>query len=297
MTRPSHLPTADRPLPTARRAFTLIEMLIVISVIVLSMTLAVPAIRALTGSRSLDAAQNTMSSVMGFARSEAIALQRVEGIMFFYDSASERIQCVAVTESPFQPGTDLPGVVYLDLVPDRDPLFLPTGVWLWTIKDGPIPGGTDPFINSRYLGYNTYFGNITNDPAALSSLSNFPGGVILFDSTGRLTVRRYGFRSTITPGQPTPSALGQLMYSGLSNASTQTLKNWPDTTGPQFYITSQIGFCLFDRETFVNQVGTGASLPPYTNDPNTQVTTTRWLDVNTTPIFVNRYDGTLMRAE
>src|SRR5947209_4140701 len=106
---PTRLQFANRKSPIANRksrGFTLIEMLVVISVIVLSMTLAVPAIRALTGSRSLDAAQNTMSSVMGFARSEAIALQRLEGIMFVYDSTTERIKCVAVMETPFQPGND-----------------------------------------------------------------------------------------------------------------------------------------------------------------------------------------------
>lgn len=279
------------------RAFTLIEMLIVISVIVLSMTLAVPAIRALTGSRSQDAAQNTLSSGMGFVRSEAVALQRVEGIMFFYDTLTDRIKCVAVMETPYQPNIDVAGVTYLDVVPDRDPLYLPTGVSLWTIRDGTPFGATDPFNGARYLGYNAYFGAATNDPAALSAVSNFPGGVILFDSNGRLTVRRYGFRSALTPGQAPPTPMGQMMYSGLPGADTQALQNWPSAAAPQYYIASQIGFCLFDRESFATQVSSATTSPPYTNDPAAKVTVDNWLDANTTPIFVNRYDGTLMRAE
>src|SRR5579871_6175600 len=122
------------------RAFTLIEMMVVITVIVLAMTLAVPAIRSLTGSRSQEAAQNVLTTALGAARAEAMALQRVEGIMFFLDTSSDRIMCVEVMETPGQANDNagnlpVPGPVYLDMVPERDPLYLPTGIWLFTMKD------------------------------------------------------------------------------------------------------------------------------------------------------------------
>jgi len=66
--------TLSRPQPAwPRRAtacrtvagFTLTEILIVIGLIVLVIALAVPAFNVMTGGRSVDAAMNTLSAVLG----------------------------------------------------------------------------------------------------------------------------------------------------------------------------------------------------------------------------------------
>jgi len=278
-----------------RRGFTLIEMIVVITIIVIAMTLAVPAIRSLTGSRSQEAAQNVLTTALGSVRAEAMALQRVEGIMFFLDTSSDRIQCVAVMETPNQPATDHLGVTYLDLVPDKDPISLPNGIWCWTMKDQAPTGINGILPKYRYLGYNLYVaGSIGSDYAqATPPPVNVPGGVILFDSTGRLTVKTYGLR-LVNSGNPTQ--LATFIYPN-QNPTALTVTNWPGIATDPYYLNSQIGLCLFDRETFVSATDSaGSNFTPY-NTTGGGISFSDWLDTNTTPIFVNRYDATLMRAE
>ena len=90
-------PASARPVPPTRRrrarAFTLTELLIVIGLIVLVISLAVPAFKAMTGGRSIDAAQNQLSAVLGARRAEAIGLQKVRGVFFYLDPATERVTC------------------------------------------------------------------------------------------------------------------------------------------------------------------------------------------------------------
>jgi prepilin-type N-terminal cleavage/methylation domain-containing protein len=281
-----------------KSAFTLIEMIVVITIIVIAMTLAVPAIRSLTGSRSQEAAQNVLTTALGSVRAEAMALQRVEGIMFFLDTSSDRVQCVAVMETPAQPATDHVGVTYLDLVPDKDPISLPTGIWCWTIKDQPTVGGfVQPILpRYRHLGFNLYSSAGVGDfTTANPPTINVPGGVILFDSTGRLTVKTYGLR-LVTGTPATPTQLATFIYPN-QNPSALTLQNWPSSSANPFYLNSQIGLCLFDRETFLSATDqNGNNFTPFNNSGGGN-NISDWLDTNTTPIFINRYDATLMRAE
>ena len=50
-----------------RAAFTMTEILIVIALIVLIMGLAVPAFNLITGTRSVDAAENVVTAMLGRA--------------------------------------------------------------------------------------------------------------------------------------------------------------------------------------------------------------------------------------
>jgi type II secretory pathway pseudopilin PulG len=73
-----------------RRAFTLMEILIVIGLIVLIIALAVPAFSFITGSRSVDAGENLVSAMLSRARSEAMLSNRVAGVAFFRDTIKDR---------------------------------------------------------------------------------------------------------------------------------------------------------------------------------------------------------------
>jgi prepilin-type N-terminal cleavage/methylation domain-containing protein len=291
----SHEPLTTRNPQLAtpqRKAFTLIEMLVVISVIVLAMTLAIPAIRSLTGSRSEQTAQNTLSSLMGFARSEAVGLQKVEGVMFFLDTTNDRVSAAIVREVPVDIVNEASNVTYLDLVKDHDPLLLPNGIRIWTLKDGPAIGTTDAFPQWRYLGFNAY--PTGPKPATMTVI---PGGVILFDGSGKLTVRQYGLRLAPPGGANPITDLGRYVYTGNQDMATITQRDWPSpfAQASQQFLLSQIGLVILDHETFAAQ-GFGDDNG---NDANgsTQVAVHTWLDSNTTPIFVNRYDASLMRAE
>lgn len=309
------LPAAHRPRPAA---FTLIEMLVVMGIIVLAVAMAIPTIRYLTGSKSEQAAQNAVAAMLTRARTDAVGTQQPGGIIFLLDQASDRVVMREVMQT-IQPN-DPPGVTYLDLVPDRDPLYLPPGVRAWTIKDVYHPTAPtnvpDPFPNYRYLGFNddptsgTYTGTVS---ASLPQTRAFIGGVILFDGYGNLLVTQYGFRYSVG-GQLT--ALGNALVTAGSNASPPSGMPvmWPASSsspppavvGP--YLRSQLGVVLFDRETFRNVESqiTGASMtnfdgnptngtPPSSSTPETYLD--GWLDQNTTPLLVNNYNGTLSRGE
>lgn len=289
----------------SRKAFTLIEMLVVIVIIVIAMTLAVPAIRSLTGSRSQEAAQNTLTTALGAARAEAMAMQRVEGIMFFLDTTSDRIMCVAVMETQAQPATDNgagPMLTYLTLVPDKDPLYLPAGVWLWTMRD-INPSYQDLFNGARYLGFNAFVGPNQGDYTSFAAqnppMVNIPGGVILFDGTGRLTVRPYGFRNASGNPLDPASQMGKFLFPTASNPGALNVADWPTHTTVKFYLASQVGFVMFDRETFLNQTDatSGKNFVPF-NDDSMAKSVTDYLDIKDgSPFYVNRYDATLMSAQ
>ena len=283
--------------PQARRGFTLIEMLIVIAIMLLAMTLAVPAFRALSGSKSEGSAQNQLSALLGRVRTEAIGLQQVEGVLFYIDPATDRVTCAQV-----QIVDNLNGIQMLDLVPDRDTVSLPAGVRLQTLHDIAPPGSSsvgltaDLFQNDRYLGFNSIANNTTTN---YSGNTTALGGVILFDGQGHLiSNERYGFRFRhVPPPNPSPgdvlrkSAMGQLAF---GTAATPIPNDWPTTTGGTNYLRSQSGFVLFDQETFQNAGGTDADNSP---SASAEVNEEQWLDTNATPIFINRYNGTLIRAE
>lgn len=88
-----------------RGAFTLAEVLVVIGIIVIVAALAVPAINVLSGSRSIDGAQNVVSAMLSRARSEAMARQQQVGLAIFEDADKERTGlALVVGPQPWQAG-------------------------------------------------------------------------------------------------------------------------------------------------------------------------------------------------
>ena len=294
---PTARPAASRG--SRRRAFTLTELLIVMGVIILAVTLAIPAIRALTGSRSEQAAQNTLSAFLARARTDAIGLQKVQGVLFFLDPANDRVTCVQVievpmtTSPPFPQPIDRDGIVYLDVVPDHDVMVLPAGVMPMTLKESSQIPNNGLFPTNRYLGFNIYANGVVKI-----------GGVILFDAEGRTITRSYGFHLTdvtVAPnGQVSSSlsSLGQLVQV----PSAQRL-DWPPTNNVTQWLKSQLVLAIVDREAI--RAAAHSNDPTVTNDlvegndpsAGRQQFKETWIDTNATPIFVNRYNGTLMRAE
>jgi type II secretory pathway pseudopilin PulG len=301
-------------------------MLVVMGIIVLVLALAVPTVRLMTGSRSEQAAQNTVAAFLSRTRAEAIGLQQAEGVLFYLDLATDRITLAQVWPATIQPsGLSSPVPVYLDLVPDRDTLVLPSGIRLWTIKD-QIPSSSvnaiaDPLDPTkkgyyyRYLGYNPTLypaGTVatTTDKAVI-------GGVILFDGHGQVATQQYGFEYCYLPltTPPTttgvPTALAQLVFSttnsnAIAGDKSQASWVWPaPSTSPRPYLRSQVGFVLFNREVFLNTIGTSSTLQftdgnyPTSSAPSASIEQdldTR-LDQNATPLLVNRFNGTLTRGE
>jgi type II secretory pathway pseudopilin PulG len=302
-------PPRAAALRAGRRAFTLTELLIVIGLIVLVIALAVPAFRAMTGGRSIDAAQNQLSAVLGAARAEAIGLQKVRGVFFYIDPATERVNAVLVQDAAYQPerAPDKAPDLYLDLVPDRDPVALPMGIGIQGIDNCNITGNPPTRNDDGYIGFNTIASNQINGPPP--SVAVRFGGVILFDGYGRVVQKYYGFllgrggtgasrNITATrlgevfgydPGSTTPDIFVPEQQLGGNNPANE----WP----PQ----SLFGFVLFDAETF-RAAGSTTDADPQMNQAagnytDTEVNEETWLDKNAFPVLINRYNGTLVRGE
>jgi hypothetical protein len=267
-------------------------MVVVIGIIILIIAMAVPAIRSLTGTRSIDAGFNTLSALVTRAREEAVGLQEVRGVLFYVNPANDRVEAAIVQETP--PPNPLPTnspVYYLDVVPDRDYLVLPPGIGVQTVNSPTIA------FTDRYIGFNptaTFPPNLTSNVLY--------GGVILFDGNGRLISKTYGFKLFTTATDPTtgttssvPTGLATLLGVG---APTPTADMVPLPAGQ--LLASQFGFVIFDREAFKAQGftdGDDTMDPTVTGYPGNETTEETWLDTNSAPILINRYNGTLIRAE
>jgi prepilin-type N-terminal cleavage/methylation domain-containing protein len=248
---------------SSRSGFTLTEMLVVIGIIILFVTLAIPAISSITGTRSISAAENQISAVLARAREEAIGIQDYRGVLFYLDPREDRVVAILVRTADSQPASNL---IFLDAVANRDYLMLPQGVRLQTICDDS---------KNRYFGFNPL------SPASTEGVLH--GGVILFDGQGRLVSKQYAFSFPNNGGlaaalkAPTPS---QLI---VSNGSS--------------FFRSQMGLVLFDSAAFKAQGFTDGDqgFDPSVTAPETSEEA--WLDANSTPLLINRFNGTLIRGE
>ena len=313
-----------------KTAFTLNELLIVIAIIVLLIALALPAFNAITGSRSIESAQNQVSAFIGQARVEAIGIQQMRGVMFFLDMDTDRINMAMVREAfTTSPGGNT--IHFLELVPDRDFVTLPIGVGLQTIDDPMSPY----FVaNDRYIGFNN-----PETPAANAGINQHRvlyGGVILFDGYGKLANDRYAFHcaanataQNITasglhitgPTSTSLTPLGSLLRNGnVTDTGVGTAHDFTAfsyTAGYTF--AGQYGVILYDREAFANAPVTGGTSAPGTGreedwqiDHGTALGSTptngngtsypeadreAWLQANATHLLINRYNGTLVKGE
>ena len=120
----------------ARSAFTLIELMVVIGIIVILATLSVPTVRALTQNNSRAQAANQVRAMLSHARSLAVAQHRSVGVVFFEESAqyagtglhpnqtAMQLFAAEFDQGPYNP---LPGTtVFTKVSNERD--YLPAGV-------------------------------------------------------------------------------------------------------------------------------------------------------------------------
>ncbi len=320
-----------------RRAFTLTEILIVIGLIVLMIALAVPTLSFLTGSRSVEGAQNNVSAMLGRARAEAIGLQEVRGVFFFIEKSTGRVAMALVREvepptaATFNPPTFVSPTeprpeVWLDLVPESEFVTLPSGVGLQTVDDA-LTNAAGVRLEDGYIGYNQRnVGNNRNPAEPASDTHTRYGGVILFDGSGQLVSRRYAFKTfTIAPGSGRqPTRMGDLLYRPSGDPTpldhTATINDvvplsWlpPGIGTSEYYGKSHVGVVLYERERLSGGVPLNPNSPQpreydwqiHQGDNYAQGASAgwdesheeTWLDENGLALLVNRYNGTLVRAQ
>ena len=279
-----------------RQAFSLVELLVVISIIVIVLALALPAFNFITGSRSIDAALNQASAMISRARTEAVGQRQTIGIAHYVDAASGRVALAIVRRISPTPWT--PDITYelADYVIDGPDLFVciaphlssstltTTNPAFWRRIVPPNP--TQETLRREAMFDITGAADVTLLPRGVSmhgicdmgprppfpTISRYQlYGLILFSPSGHLVSNDF----TIPP----ESILGA--------GSDPNAGSWPawSLSAAQSHWRSGIGFMAYDRELFVN-----ANLPTFVDVDN-------WMDENALPVLVNRYNGTLNKAQ
>jgi prepilin-type N-terminal cleavage/methylation domain-containing protein len=308
--------SVHHPSSLASRGFTITELLIVIAIIVLVLAMAVPAFNAITGNKSEAAMFNQIGAMLARARTEAVGVQQMRGVMFYRDvnDGSTKLALVRQVDPPTPSSTAVTPRypmqnidVYLDLTSDRDVLTLPAGIGVQTIDDNSGSSGYD----DRYIGYNKTARHL----AVSLPDTDFPyGGVILFDGRGQLVCKSYAFQ---TQRNGLWTAMGTLLWSNSINPTTDT----PDTNhddiapidptapgGRPLYLRSQIGLAVFNTDNFTNAnlEAHGGSMDNLLGDAqvrspgsadSAESAEEQWIDANATLAMVNRYNGSLLKGE
>lgn len=249
--------------------FTLTELLVVISIIVLLLALAVPALKVLGGGRDIASGENQIAAILGRGRAQAIADRTVAGVMFFLDPKDSRVKAAIVEESPatitlpsivtFNPPPG--GTISLELATDAlsggnvisgnpvaDIFLMPPGVGVQVLDDCVVDTTTNPPTrrDDGYLGFNTRNQYKPGSDRTYAPTMTPPtlgveyGGVILFDASGKLVAKSYVFDAVepdpITPGQFDFTMLGQLLYgaSQYDRPGTNSVANYSNDQ----YVTS-----------------------------------------------------------
>ena len=290
MSAMQHTPTifrgaAPRGVGGGRRAFTLIELMIVIAIAVLLMALAVPVFRTLTGTRSVEAGTNVLSATLNRVRMEAIGFQQYRGVMFYLDQNTGRVGMITVAETATPTGAVNLGAtadVWFDVVGDAEGVLLPNGVGV----EGHLSIASSP--GNAYIGFNPSYNLATGLPI-------LP------------TVNRYGYILAFTPdGRLFLGTPGTVWWTGTAPTNTSNFLFGPGQTlaglqglfgSSQFFPLMAVS--LFDTDEFLSQFPFGGSdawrddLMMGANEQNKEI----WLNNNSTPFLLNRYNGTLIKGE
>jgi prepilin-type N-terminal cleavage/methylation domain-containing protein len=273
------------PRPRGRgRGFTLIELLIVIGIIILVLAVSVPVIRIMSGSGSVDGAQNMVSAMLQRARSRAIGMQGPRGVFFFEDQATKRtaMLLVKIDEAGLAPNADA-RVIELDDAAEEMQL-LPANVGVAFLlgqkpSNGP-PGGAQTETTYRPFGLIAFDG--------LGRVMLVPSYMLLPDDTKAATQSRYP-----------PNGITQLVDrfrqnadhdDALKNLGTTARATPADQSKQEF---SHTALMLFDKVAFAEKTPSGSPLV-FTSGAGSQ---SEWLDNNGVALAVNRYTGTLLRGE
>ncbi len=256
--------------------FTLTELLVVIGLIVVLISLAVPAFSALRGSNSVESATNVVSASLARARAEAVGLQRPFGIAFYREAATARFAMALVelkTPAAWSPDTDYSPADWIrtGTSPNYSYYVCKTahnsGPTFATTNWRAVHSTTNGYINNGKLPVDLVAGSDrllmpTGIASWVADSTYLDAGVILFDENGTLAVR-----------QVTAAIESEFYQQIVPTAGAGPI-------GPGNTPTTQIGLMLFQDE-----------------DGKAAGYSAAWISANATPLLVNRYNGTIVKGE
>ena len=151
--------------------FTLIELIVVISIIVLMMAIALPSIVTLFTSGADSQARNIVGTTLKAAQQIAITSRLDTGVHFQWDAANETVM-IAIVQKNYWDAAAMPPQWKYDLAPGCVPMRLPGG----------MAAGE---VSSRW-GDN--YGGLTQ-----ANIDDFSTLTVVFDRDGRLADRKVIF--------------------------------------------------------------------------------------------------------
>jgi prepilin-type N-terminal cleavage/methylation domain-containing protein len=248
--QPTIAPPRGRP-----AAFTLIEVLVVISIVVILLAVSVPTIRALTKGNSQKQAVNLMTTMLANARATAISTRKTTGIVIYeYPAVANKTSNEAtsfiqpITQSKYNGVTK---VRYFVRVPGSGAQRLPSGIQVATLD----------------VGQNAFRTQSANADGQNGGQFGASSRAILFDNNGQML---------LTTGIGTDPSL-----SADAVAQAWNLHGEVSVTRG----SSSPGFLVYDAVLF------NAS---HTANPSAASDAT-WLQQNSDVIVVNAYTGNVIR--
>ncbi len=178
-----HAHAIDRNLSTARRAFTLIEILIVVTLMGIAATLLIPNMSNAV-SFETEAAVRQIVADLSFAQSDAMAYQSARRVFFAENGTGYRILA-----SPFDPDND---VLYDPISDGGSDKYIvdfaaDTRFRMVSIESVDFDGG------NRFITYDSIGGPINGENAA-----SIGGSLIVNGSDGRFQVHVSGFTGRVS---------------------------------------------------------------------------------------------------
>ena len=206
-------PTCGVPRQSGGRGgFTLTELLVVIGLIVLLVTIAIPAFSIITGGRSIDSAAEP-----GLRASSAAPAPTPSASRRSAASSSTRKPPAAASpppsSAPAPTPADRPSPSRSTSSRNANTSQLPNGVGVQTILNATLSGGQLQRTSDGYLGNNNSIQGwsglpgYNNPPSGFNKTFVSYGGVILFDANGRLETKPYLFLvSEMKPVETSPGS-------------------------------------------------------------------------------------------
>jgi len=232
-------------------AFTLVELLVVMSIIAILLAIGVPAFKFIGNSHSAAAALNEIKPMLARARQDALANQRTEGLVIFYDQLARQYCLAIVAADPAQ--TD---PTFVDFTSTTDFQYLPAGVGVRVIAGNAVADAAQPTAQQT---------RTTNGYLRL--------GVIMYDARGCMVNVPFQISAS--------SSLGIHIGKAVSTLTSQV--------GFALYddeLFQNAGFNINDVS-----IDGGGPYNNQANPITCDLAKDAWLDGNASPYLVDRYSG------
>jgi prepilin-type N-terminal cleavage/methylation domain-containing protein len=250
-----------------RHAFTLIELMVVIGIMVIILAVSIPGLKAMTKGNDTAQATSMVSSLIANARSIAISQGRIAGVAFYEANSGKAGQTQAA-------------YVVQDIVTSvntNQNLFLM-----------PLAGGTIQQLprGAKIVGLQTAdpinpaSGNVgtLNVGSTITAVTTVPARVVLFDEGGQLLVR-----AKMVLDAPTSTTV-QSTKDTLTSWATDWAGFWASTSQAPSNTSTPALVIYSDGEfTSANPSGTSQSVQ------------NQWLLQHAKVLVINAYTGTVIQ--